>query len=136
MKLTKIRALVARSEELKNEEQELRTRCKQEKKQLDEDIATLSQQLASDQDTDSESLSIVKQQLETDNKKLRKVRLLLAKKNREISSLQWQIDDVPSRAELAQYQRRFIELYNQVWNVGISLKRVGGGYNICHSFCP
>ena len=66
------------------------------------------------QDADSESLAAVKQQLEADNKKLRKVRLLLGKKNREISSLQWQIDDVPSRAELSQYQRRFIELYNQV----------------------
>ena len=36
-----------------------------------------------------------------------------AKKNREISALQRSIDEVPSRAELAQYQRRFIELYNQ-----------------------
>ena len=36
-----------------------------------------------------------------------------AKRNREIASLQWKLDDVPSRAELSQYQRRFIELYNQ-----------------------
>ncbi|ESN93607.1 hypothetical protein HELRODRAFT_88479, partial [Helobdella robusta] len=37
-----------------------------------------------------------------------------ARKNREISGLQRQIDDVPSRAELNQYQCRFIELHNQV----------------------
>ena len=49
MKLSKIRSLIARSEELKKEEQDLRTRCKGEKKQLDEDIATLKEQLASDQ---------------------------------------------------------------------------------------
>lgn len=36
-----------------------------------------------------------------------------ARKNREISALQRKIDEVPSRAELSQYQRRFIELYNQ-----------------------
>ena len=36
-----------------------------------------------------------------------------AKKNREISSLQRRIDEVPSRSELSQYQRRFVELYNQ-----------------------
>lgn len=35
-----------------------------------------------------------------------------ARKNREISSLQRKIDEVPSRAELTQYQRRFVELYN------------------------
>lgn len=36
-----------------------------------------------------------------------------ARKNREIALLQRKIDEVPSRTELAQYQRRFIELYNQ-----------------------
>lgn len=36
-----------------------------------------------------------------------------AKKTREIAMLQRKIDEVPSRAELSQYQRRFIELYSQ-----------------------
>ena len=36
-----------------------------------------------------------------------------ARKNREIAHLQRKIDEVPSRAELTQYQRRFIELYTQ-----------------------
>ncbi|OAD53685.1 Coiled-coil domain-containing protein 93 [Eufriesea mexicana] len=43
-----------------------------------------------------------------------KVRLQLAKKNRAIASLTRQLDDVPGRSELTQYQRRFMELYNQV----------------------
>ncbi|EFN84149.1 Coiled-coil domain-containing protein 93 [Harpegnathos saltator] len=43
-----------------------------------------------------------------------RVRLLLAKKNRTIASLTRQLDDVPGRSELTQYQRRFMELYNQV----------------------
>ncbi|XP_015121471.1 coiled-coil domain-containing protein 93 isoform X2 [Diachasma alloeum] len=43
-----------------------------------------------------------------------KTRLLLAKKNRAIASLMRQLDDVPGRSELTQYQRRFMELYNQV----------------------
>uniref|UniRef100_A0A4W5R943 Coiled-coil domain-containing protein 93 n=1 Tax=Hucho hucho TaxID=62062 RepID=A0A4W5R943_9TELE len=34
--------------------------------------------------------------------------------NREIAVLQRKIDEVPSRAELTQYQKRFIELYGQV----------------------
>ena len=36
-----------------------------------------------------------------------------AKKNRDIAVLLKKIDEVPSRAELSQYQRRFVELYNQ-----------------------
>ncbi|XP_012214451.2 coiled-coil domain-containing protein 93 [Linepithema humile] len=43
-----------------------------------------------------------------------RVRLQLAKKNRAIASLTRQLDDVPGRSELTQYQRRFMELYNQV----------------------
>ncbi|KAL3284946.1 hypothetical protein HHI36_019077 [Cryptolaemus montrouzieri] len=53
-------------------------------------------------------------QLEEQNEKLRLIRLQIAKKNRAISILQRRIDEVPSRAELAQYQKRFIELYNQI----------------------
>lgn len=45
---------------------------------------------------------------------VRVLRLQVAKKNRIIAALQRQIDDVPNRPELAQYQRRFLELYNQV----------------------
>lgn len=42
-----------------------------------------------------------------------RARLQLAKKNRAIASLTRQLDDVPGRSELTQYQRRFMELYNQ-----------------------
>lgn len=42
-----------------------------------------------------------------------RLRLQLAKKNRVIASLTRQLDDVPGRSELTQYQRRFMELYNQ-----------------------
>lgn len=42
-----------------------------------------------------------------------RVRLQLAKRNRTIASLTRQLDDVPERSELTQYQRRFMELYHQ-----------------------
>ena len=58
-------------------------------------------------------MAAIAKQLEADKEKLQKIRLLLARKNREIALLQRKIDEVPSRTELTQYQRRFIELYNQ-----------------------
>ena len=60
-----------------------------------------------------ERLAAISKQLKADKEKLQKIRLLLARKNREIALLQRKIDEVPSRTELTQYQRRFIELYGQ-----------------------
>lgn len=44
---------------------------------------------------------------------LAEARISLAKVSRTEAKLQRLIDQVPSRPELNQYQRRFIELYNQ-----------------------
>ena len=33
--------------------------------------------------------------------------------SRQVALLERQLDDAPSRAEIAQYQKRFVELYNQ-----------------------
>lgn len=63
--------------------------------------------------TPEEDIRELQQQLECEKEKLQLVRLQLAKKNRAIVSIQRQIDNIPDRTELAQYQRRFLELYNQ-----------------------
>ena len=39
---------------------------------------------------------------------------VLAKKNQDIAAVLRQIDDIPTRAELLQYERRFVELYHLV----------------------
>ncbi|GIY48570.1 coiled-coil domain-containing protein 93 [Caerostris darwini] len=63
---------------------------------------------------DIEYREMVEKQYNADKEKLQKIRMLLARKNREIATLQRKFDEVPSRAELSQYQKRFVELYNQV----------------------
>ncbi|XP_048455187.1 coiled-coil domain-containing protein 93 [Rhincodon typus] len=87
--LEKLRALVTMNEGLKDQEQEFRNHCR-------------------------EHNELIEQQYKADREKLQKIRLLLARRNREIAVLQRKIDEVPSRAELTQYQKRFVELYNQV----------------------
>lgn len=64
--------------------------------------------------TPVENLTNDNKEFDEEVQKLRNLRLQLAKRNRSIAALQRQLDEVPSRAELAQYQRRFLELYNQV----------------------
>lgn len=46
--------------------------------------------------------------------KYTKGRQLIAKKNRDIQTLLRKIDGVPTRAELMQYERRFVELNDQM----------------------
>jgi len=46
--------------------------------------------------------------------KLNKLRQLLAKKTQEAQLIKRKIDEIPTRTELVQYERRFVELYEQV----------------------
>ena len=51
---------------------------------------------------------------ESDLAKWTKARQLLAEKNQALALIQRKIDDIPTRTELVQYERRFVELYDQV----------------------
>ncbi|CAL8265932.1 unnamed protein product [Lota lota] len=112
--LDKLRALVSMNESLKRQEQEFRTHCREEMSRLQQNIEDLK--LASGEDTEEkmERNQLIDKQYNSDREKLQKIRLLMARRNREIAILQRKIDEVPSRAELTQYQKRFIELYSQV----------------------
>ncbi|KAG7467519.1 hypothetical protein MATL_G00154670 [Megalops atlanticus] len=112
--LEKLRALVAMNENLKNQEQEFRTHCREEMVRLQQGIESLKMEAGEDAEDEKERNQLIEKQYKTDRDKLQKIRLLLARRNREIAILQRKIDEVPSRAELTQYQKRFIELYGQV----------------------
>uniref|UniRef100_A0A8B9RF05 Coiled-coil domain-containing protein 93 n=1 Tax=Astyanax mexicanus TaxID=7994 RepID=A0A8B9RF05_ASTMX len=112
--LEKLRALVAMNENLKQQEQEFRTHCREEMTRLQQSIEDLKIEFGDEADDQKERSQLIDQQYNTDREKLQKIRLLMARRNREIAILQRKIDEVPSRAELTQYQKRFIELYSQV----------------------
>lgn len=63
--------------------------------------------------TPEEDLHQMQQSLEKEKDRLHLIRMQLAKKNRAIVSIERKLDNIPDRTELAQYQRRFIELYSQ-----------------------
>lgn len=63
--------------------------------------------------TPEEEINEVQNQLEAEKERLQAIRLKLAKKNRSIVTIERQLDNIPDRTELSQYQRRFLELYNQ-----------------------
>ncbi|XP_042640131.1 coiled-coil domain-containing protein 93 [Tyto alba] len=111
--LQSLRALVAMNENLKSQEQEFKAHCREEMERLQQNIENLKAE-AVENEEEQEPNKIIEQQYKTEKDKLQKIRLLLARRNREIAILQRKIDEVPSRAELTQYQKRFIELYSQV----------------------
>ncbi|XP_049592213.1 coiled-coil domain-containing protein 93 isoform X2 [Syngnathus scovelli] len=111
--LEKLRFLVTSNENLKLQEQEFRTHCKDEMIRLQQSIENLSTASGLGIE-EKERNQLIDKQHNTEREKLQKVRLLMARRNRDIAILQRKIDEVPCRAELTQYQKRFIELYCQV----------------------
>eukprot|EP00118_Oscarella_pearsei_P004318 m.18277 g.18277 ORF g.18277 m.18277 type:complete len:643 (+) comp27630_c0_seq1:1-1929(+) len=113
--IQQLRGLVLLNEGLKKQEQQFKTHCKEEMTRLKEELARLEGSEGEGGDPEErERLEMIKKQYDADKAKLQKIRLLLARKNREIAQLQRKIDEVPSRTELSQYQRRFVELSNQM----------------------
>ncbi|XP_015431156.1 PREDICTED: coiled-coil domain-containing protein 93 isoform X2 [Dufourea novaeangliae] len=92
---------------LKEQEHNFREQCKS-------DLNLLRGKLQEIESGTSEEEEDRLKEYEEQKEAVTKVRLQLAKKNRAIASLTRQLDDVPGRSELTQYQRRFMELYNQV----------------------
>ncbi|XP_067002897.2 coiled-coil domain-containing protein 93 isoform X2 [Anabrus simplex] len=107
--LKKLQALVIMNERLKQQELQFREQCKTELSRLQKMVKDAQENATPDEDNDQ-----IAKQFEDEQERVQKLRLLLAKRNRAIALLQRQLDEVPGRAELAQYQRRFLELYNQV----------------------
>jgi hypothetical protein len=54
---------------------------------------------------------------------------VLAQKNQEIARINRAIDDIPTRAELIQYERRFVELYELVAEKLIETRKYFAMYN-------
>lgn len=105
-----IKELILQNEKIKQEEIEFKEECKKIIEELHQKIE-MAETIAATPDADfTEHDRILEQQ----NENLRICRLQLAKKNRAVTSLQRQLDNIPDNVELAQYQKRFIELYNQI----------------------
>lgn len=105
-----IKELILQNEKLKQDELAFKENCKKiivELHKKIEEAETLAA-LPDDESTEHD------ESLEQENEKLRFSRLQLAKKNRAVISLQRQLDNIPDNTELAQYQKRFLELYNNM----------------------
>ena len=100
------------NENLKQQEQAFKKNCKQQLSALKDGLAKL--QAAGDNSEESNRLKEIEDMYAQMQKKFNKLRKLLAKRSQEVALVSRQIDDIPTRTELLQYERRFVELYEQV----------------------
>lgn len=111
--LMTIKNLIALNESLKGKESEFKAACKVKRQELLDQIKSLDQE-------DGEETPEKKQHREIQEmhakvlSKYNRLRQMLADINLEVASSVRVIDDTPTRTELIQYERRFVELYQQV----------------------
>ncbi|XP_059483983.1 coiled-coil domain-containing protein 93 [Neocloeon triangulifer] len=103
------------------------------KQQCHEELEELQNKMRDFQTDSGESRDFVpSDKLEEQKKELAALRIHLGKLNRNIASMERHIDEVPGRAELAQYQKRFLELYTQVADKHKETKQYYTLYNTLH----
>jgi chromosome segregation ATPase len=105
-----IKSLILQNEKMKTEETAFKENCTRIIEELHRQIDE-AEILAAKPD---ENFDEFDEELEKERETLRICRLQLAKKNRAVLSLQRQLDNIPDNTELAQYQKRFLELYNNI----------------------
>ncbi|XP_034652051.1 coiled-coil domain-containing protein 93 [Drosophila subobscura] len=105
--LEKVQTLLRQHDELKKSEAEFKESCRTDLAQLQQQIDELEAFSAQDAEAQAAALA-------GEEKRLKDLRLQLAKRNRGIVAIERKLDAIPDRTELAQYQRRFHELYNEM----------------------
>ena len=75
-------------------------------------------------------LDQIEEMYDTNLAKYTKVRGILARKNQTISTVAREIDDVPTRTELIQYERRFEELYQEIESTLEETRKYFDKYNV------
>lgn len=106
--LDTVQSLIQRNERMKQEEQEFKESCRSELADLERTIEE------SERHSPHGNVDELQRELQQELETLQSLRIQAAKQNRQLTSVQRQLDNIPDRTELAQYQKRFLELYNQV----------------------
>ena len=113
--LAKLQALLALAERLGGQKGQFKRECAAQLEAMNAELARLrAANEGADADGEARQLAEIERLHDAEDSKAGAMRRLVGQKGREIATLTRQVDDVPSSAELMQYERRFRELYSQV----------------------
>ncbi len=121
--LVRLRGLVEQVKIAQEKEKEFRTECKVK-------VAALQNELKQLEETNVAEKSKGSEVEENVLKKHQALKETLVKKNKYVAKLSRQIDDVSTRVELVQYERRFIELYDELATKLVEQRRHITTYNM------
>jgi len=124
--LGQLRSLVLLNETLKLQEAQFKGNCKQQRDELMDMLRKLEND---DGDEETKKMKEVERIYGEDKGKLDKINLTLASKLQQIAKVNREIDDIPTRAELMQYERRFVELYELVADKLVETRKYYAMYN-------
>ena len=127
--LATLKNLVVMNETLKAQEAAFKASCKAQLADYTARIKALEDSTDSEDSEANKKLQDIEDMYAKVMAKYNRLRQLLAETNLEIASNVRIIDDVPTRTELIQYERRFAELYQQVaWKL-VETKKYFAMYN-------
>ncbi|PRP79347.1 hypothetical protein PROFUN_12948 [Planoprotostelium fungivorum] len=127
--LQMLKGLVALNENLKVQGEQFKANCKRQRDEVMQKIADLREQLSEERKNSEEAE--IEAVFNQDVERLQQLRSLLAKKTRAVVMIERKVDEVPSRIELGQYQRMFVELYDQIALKLVETRQYYNTYNTC-----
>lgn len=98
---------------LRKQKSELKQHCREEKQRLEQQIEMIDKRQSNNDQRNNDRLKEIDQELTMYNERHTNVKKDLSSINKKLAIIQRKFDDIPNRTELAQYQKRFLELYNQ-----------------------
>ena len=127
--LKRLHALVALADRLSSQKSDFKKQCARQLAAWQAELASLESANASTVDEEGAKLAEIERLHAAEEAKAMTMRRLVGQKGRQAASLAREVDDVPSSAELMQYERRFRELYGQVASKLTETKRYFALYN-------
>lgn len=97
------------------DKQQLKKKCKEEKKRLDAELERMKQKKVDlEQAEQSAVLQQIDQEFDEEHNKLLEQRKLVAVENRNINIVQRKIENCPSKIEITQFHKRLVELFDNM----------------------
>ena len=127
--LAKLQALVTQCELMNQQKADFKRQCAHHLEELTHELGLLEDDSNAEKDDDAQNYLEVDRLHVAESNKASQMRRLVGQKGREIASLHRQVDDIPTSAELMQYERRFRELYQQVASKLEETKKFYGLFN-------
>lgn len=120
--------LVSLIDSIRKDKASFKKSCREEKAVLDQRIEQLNAD-REDVDQDQEEEQQLLQFLDKQRDKLNKMNAVYGDLCKDVARCQRRLDDIPSRSEVTQYQRRFVELYDQIASKHVEAKKFYILYN-------